>query len=298
MTKIREFITTLTTQLRAVCDNQHAAEFEAWLVMEHVSGKSKAQLLAAESVDLSRAQQQQLNDMLTQRIEHKKPLNYLLGWVPFCDLKIIVESPILIPRPETEELVTWLLEQLQPVRDQGLRILDLCTGSGCIALALAKHLPKAQIVGIDINPQAVALANKNKEHNRIHNAEFIESDLYQKLDPNKPFDLIVSNPPYISHAEYQQLSSQIKQWEDRNALVADNEGLLFYERIARAARSYLKHNSTVVKHRIPCIVVELGTSPKAVQKIFADNGFGTVSVHRDLQGVERWVGVYLTVKTD
>ena len=95
--------------------------------------------------------------------------------------EIFVEPPILIPRPETEQLTSWLIEKLKKVKNEKLNILDLCSGSGCISLALASALPNAFIVGADINPQAITLAQKNKKHNKIENATFIQSDLYSNI---------------------------------------------------------------------------------------------------------------------
>ena len=167
------YLKDLIAQLLPVCDSQTEAISQAWLLLEHVLAQTKAQLMMQPTLSLSPAQQVQLAVLVQERVIHRKPIQYLLGSVPFADLTIMVRPPTLIPRPETEEWVMWLVQKLDSVRDQPLRILDLCTGSGCIALALAKAFPRAQVLGVDIAPEAIALARENAEKNRLINVDFV-----------------------------------------------------------------------------------------------------------------------------
>jgi release factor glutamine methyltransferase len=290
---LQNIIHTLAAQLEPVCTNNTTAEQEVWWLLEKVTNKKKAFLLSHTELLLSAQQQDALASMIKQRVQDRKPLQYIIGSVPFCGLEITVEPPILIPRPETEEWVTWLIEQLAPMHNNALHILDLCTGSGCIALALAQSLPTATVTGIDINPQAIRLADKNKRLNNISNASFVQSDLFSGIDPKVSFDLIVSNPPYISTQEYTQLSPEVKQWEDHNALVAPQEGLAFYHAIAKHAKQYLAQQSPLTNTPCPRIVVELGTNAHSVQQIFSDANYKRTLVYNDLQGAFRWAGVWI-----
>jgi release factor glutamine methyltransferase len=205
----------------------------------------------------------------------------------------MVEPPILIPRPETEEWVTWLIGELQPVAQHKITILDLCTGSGCIALALAHALPLAHVVGIDKNPAACSLAQKNKCHNKLTNVHFIESDLFSALKQNASFDIIVSNPPYITASEYTQLQPEVVQWEDKHALIAEENGLFFYQRIAHDAKKILNPASVLNQEKLPRVVVEIGNESQKIMHIFEHMGYKNIQNHKDMQGAIRWISAYV-----
>jgi len=250
--------------------NIENAKQEALWLLEELTKKTETQLLLNQDLDLNKEQEEKLYSWLKQRGEEKKPLQYILGHLPFCNLDILVEQPILIPRPETEEWTLWLIEKLKKFdKDtQNLKILDMCSGSGCIALALGKNLPDAQIIGTDINPKAVELANKNKIHNKIKNVNFIKSDFYKNMQDlqKEKFDIIVSNPPYISEQDWQNLSKTIINWEDKTALVANDNGYLAFEEIIKNAKNYLKENKMLKKHKISQIILEIGKNQE--NKVF------------------------------
>ncbi len=283
------FINDLVAQLLSVCDSPAEATSQAWQLLEHVLGQRKAHILTQATVALSVSQAAALADLVLQRVIARKPLQYLLGSVPFCDLTIAVQAPTLIPRPETEEWVSWLVAQLHPVRHEGLRILDLCTGTGCIALALAQAFPQAQVLGVDIAPEAVALAQRNAADNRLSNVTFVCADLWAGVPAGQEYDLIVSNPPYISAAEYDQLQPEVALWEDVRALKAEQQGLALYAEIAKKLPGKIKKNSILAKHHLPVMVVELGTDPHAVLQLFADKGLSELALHNDMQQVYRWL---------
>ena len=257
---------------------------EAWWLLEKLTGKTKAELILEEEILLTDEQQNTLNRWVKERVEDKKPLQYILGSVPFCDLQILVEPPILIPRPETEELCAWLIDKISPVEDK-FSILDIGSGSGCISLALAQALPNARVTGIDIHENAIALSNKNKAHNKITNANFIESDLYENLC-NKKFDLIISNPPYISEKDFLTLSPEVSKWEDKSALVAEDDGFAIHKKILMGAPDFL-HSDGQHGGRV---VIECGKGQaEELKALFEKAGFKKVSVHKDLEGVDRWL---------
>lgn len=259
------------------------AEQEAWWIVEKITGLPKARLLFLNTHTLTENQKLTLEKMLKQRTDEKMPLQYILGSVPFCDLDILVKTPILIPRPETEEWVNWLINLFAPARQTSLKILDLCTGTGCIALALAHAFPKSSIIGIDINPEAITLANKNKTHNAISNVTFLISDLYASLIQGQGFHLIVANPPYITEKEYATLDASVTTWEDRQALVADHNGMALYQRIIQDAHTYLEPHHLMKTHNLPAIVLESGTAPETIQSLLLTKNFSNSHNFSDMQ---------------
>lgn len=289
MTTILDLIKKISSELQTCCTDKFYAEQEAWWLLEKVTTKGKSVLLTSGKIILSEQQQKQLKEFLNQRIINKKPIAYILGSVPFYNLEIKVKPPILIPRPETEEWVNWLIEELKKNNVTKFSALDLCCGSGCIGLALGKAFPKAQILGIDINPQAIELSNENKELNKIKNIEFLQSDLYKNLHINFKCDLIVSNPPYLAKHELQDLSPEVKNWEDHNALLADNQGMDFYHKILKDARHFLNQTN----NSCPCIVVEIGPAQKEIESVFKTYNFNNLKQYKDLQKKFRWCTCWL-----
>ena len=134
---VSSYVAALKQGLAGCCKHDQEAEQEAWWLLEAVSGQCQAALMQHEVLSLTSEQQKKLEQWLRERVVDHKPLQYLLGSVPFCGVKILVQPPVLIPRPETEEMVSWILETYAAVSREGLAVADLCTGSGCIALALA-----------------------------------------------------------------------------------------------------------------------------------------------------------------
>lgn len=233
------FLNTLTARLcpAYTTDRTHAEQIALWLCYA-VSGISETLIRIDGDARISAAHKEQIAALVDRLIDEDYPLQYLLGSVPFCGLDIMVEPPLLIPRPETEEWVLRLIDQIQSSGKTPRTILDLCTGTGCIALALARAFPQAHVVGIDINPQAVACAQKNSAHTKLNNAEFMVSDLYTTLQEAQ-FDLIVSNPPYIDENDWRTLAPRVRTFEDRRALVAGDQGYALIEKIIDQAPQHL-----------------------------------------------------------
>ena len=285
---ILDLVHEITTHLLTHIPNNRVAELEAWWMLEKLTNQEKALLIAHQELSLSPQQQETLNQWLHERITQKKPLQYILGSVPFCNLTIMVQPPFLIPRPETEEMVAWLIETIKKAHAKNVTILDLCTGTGCIGLALAAALPDAHIVGIDINDGAIKLAQQNKALNKLSNITFTQSDLYKALDADEKFDLIISNPPYLSETCYAHVSEEIRLWEDKNALVGNHEGMIFYEKIISQAPLYLKNN-TLLDKNVPQLVLEIGIDQDSIEELFSKTPFREVKIYNDMQGMKRWV---------
>jgi len=292
---IQEIIADSKKRLELVCGHTILAEQEAWWMLEQITGKRQSELLLDNHTVLNQAQQTQLDAWITQRVTEKKPLQYILGSVPFCDLTILVEPPILIPRPETEEWVSWLIKKLEKfeLKNKKLSILDVCTGTGCIALALAKAFPCAQVIGLDKNQQALDLAEKNKQYNKLTNVVFLLSDIYSACKPEQQFDLIVSNPPYLSQKEWEALDQSVRAWEDRDALVADDQGYALYDRMLSDSKMYLKSDSVLCEKNLPQVVFEIGIAQNSMQSWIKKFNFKKIEISHDLEGAPRWISVWI-----
>jgi len=262
----------------------------SWWILEALTGQKKEQLITRSTDDLSEEQLNRLDDWMKEILNRNKPLQYILGSVPFLDLEILVEPPTLIPRPETEELCADLITQLTQLNNQKIKILDIGTGSGCIALSLAKALPNAQVYATDIADAALELAQKNATHNNIKNISFIKSDVFQNIPTDLKFDLIVSNPPYIAPEEWKDLDPSVVEWEDRTALIAQNKGLAIIERIVKQAPQFLKENKELAQHNVPQLLIEIGyTQGSAVSRLLENAGFDAITIKKDLEGKDRIV---------
>ncbi len=260
----------------------------AWWLLEYITQKQELDLISQNDIRWSDEEQKKLDDALTKLIKQDMPLSYLLGSTPFCGLDIITKAPVLIPRPETEEWCANLIDQLHHIRNEPLWILDLCTGSGCIALALADALPKAKVYGTDISDAAFALANENKSHNHIANVQFLRSDCFDQIPKEFKFDLIVGNPPYIPESQWQTLENSVRNWEDKNALIAPDNGLALIKRIIDQAPLYIKPNELMKKSHIPQLVLEIDSSQgKAVADYLALRQYNEVTIKKDLENKDR-----------
>ena len=209
---------------------------EAELVLTHILNCDRLSLYLNKDSNLSKDKAQAVSSILKRRIIGE-PLQYIIGYTEFMGLKFRVDKRVLIPRPETEILVQSAIEVLMNVKNP--RILDIGTGSGCIAVALANNIIGSQITAVDISFEALEVAKDNAQLNKISRSqiEFIQSDLFLKLGNNK-FDLIISNPPYISTQELSELALEIS-FEPVLALEAGIDGLDFYRRIISQADRYL-----------------------------------------------------------
>lgn len=275
-------------QLRTIYDDPTLCRQYAWWILENITDHQKENLLANNLIHLSDKHQEQLNQWLNKLIKEKMPLQYLIGAVPFNDIEILVEPPILIPRPETEEWTVRLIKQLKQIASKGLTILDIGTGSGCIALALANALPHATVYATDISEASLALAQKNALHNGITNIIFIKSDVFEEIPKDLRFDFIVSNPPYIAPQEWDQLDESVTHWENKRALVANQEGLAIITTIITQACYFLKKNNELEKNNFPNVIIEIGyKQANAVTNCMEHAGFTNIRIEKDLEEKDR-----------
>lgn len=212
------------------------------------------------------------------RLKEFEPIQYILGETEFFGLTLKVDSSVLIPRPETEELVGWILEKNT---GKSPMILDIGTGSGCIPLALKSKLKEAQIKAVDISGSALDMARRNAEINNL-NVYFLQTDILKWQDYKwQEFDIIVSNPPYVRELEKEKMNSNVLEFEPDNALFVSNENpLVFYSAIAKFAHKYLADNGMLFFE----INEYLGAEMSEMLNL---NGFGDIELRKDINGKDR-----------
>jgi release factor glutamine methyltransferase len=242
------------------------------LLLAHLLQKKRLELYLGFERDLDEAILVQLREMVKRRAAGE-PLQYVTGEADFCGLKFAVDKRVLIPRPETELLV----EAVPAVN----RIVDVGTGSGCIAVALAKRLPAAEIYATDISADALAVAAANaKRHGVEKNIRFLQGDLLEALPSSIKVDAVVSNPPYIASGEIGTLPKEVRDFEPVQALVAGEDGLKVYRRLVPDGARVLSPGGG--------LFLELGAGQRpAVEQLCVAQGFTVAAVVKDLQGHER-----------
>ncbi len=255
---------------------------DAEVLLRHVIGIDRAQLYLRIDETIKAEAEQQYWELLRRRVR-REPLAYITGRKEFWSLDFSVTRDVLIPRPETELLVEAALEQTRQGLKSRAKIVDLGTGSGAIAVCLAKELPEAQISAVDISSAALQVARANAErHGVADRIRFLHGDLFAPLaGERESFDLIVANPPYVRSGDVAKLEPEIREWEPMAALDGGRDGLDIYRRIASQCRSYLAATGQVLLE----IADAMG---EAAAQIFANaGGFETAALLRDYAGKDR-----------
>ena len=250
---------------------------------------SRNTLKYSMSREIKEEDKDKIREMLVLRAKKRKPLQYILGEWEFYGLPFKVRENVLIPRSDTEILVEQCIQLMREIEEPN--ILDIGSGSGAISIAIANELKSSSVTGLDINEDAIKLANENKVLNKVENVNFMKSDLFEKLDEDFKYDLIVSNPPYISKNEYETLMPEVKNYEPQNALTDLGDGLYFYREISKFVGEYLKDTGY--------LAYEIGyNQAKDVTKILQDNNFDVLSVIKDYGGNDRVVIAKKAIKAD
>ena len=217
---------------------------------------------------------------ITKRAE-RVPLQQILGYQEFCGLRFTVNDQVLIPRQDTEVLVELVMRDYPRQKAEHARVLDLCTGSGCILLSLLELGHFERGLGIDLSDEALKVAVQNQKGLHIEHAAFQKSDLFEKVQ-EREWDVIVSNPPYIAESERPELMPEVAEHEPEMALFAPENGLAFYRRLAETSGNYLKRGGR--------IYLEIGcTQGEAVKQMLQEHGFSEVQVCPDYAGLDRVV---------
>lgn len=269
--KIKEIAETFRKQ------NLEYPEKQAQDIVCYVLKIEKTKLFI-ENPEITAGQVYLIDSFVNRRLK-REPLQYILGECEFYNIKIRVGQGVLIPRPETEIVVEEIIKRKKMIAEKGNKIVDLCTGSGCIALAVGKNIPEFQVFGVDISEKAVFYAKESKIMNNIKNVHFVVGNLFEPFR-EKTFASIVCNPPYVKTEEIERLQPEIKDYEPREALDGGVNGLKFYREIIRDAKNYL------LKEGLIFFEIGAGLS-EAVQKIASSNEFETVEILKDLTGFER-----------
>ncbi len=226
---------------------------------------------------LSQSQLTILRNWVKRRLQNE-PLQYITGSCDFYGRQFLINSKVLIPRPETERLFDIAIEKINGINSPS--ILDVGTGSGCIATTLGLEIPDSKVMGVDISLDALEVANENKAKLCSENVLFIEMDILNTL-PTKLFDLLISNPPYIPKNEMENLMKDVKDFEPVIALEDENNGFTFYKRFAEIGRTLVKPGAWFV------LEVGMGDHPSMVQSIFSNSGYLNVELIKDYNGDNR-----------
>ena len=263
------------------------AALDARLLLETVCGTDRNDLLVHGEQPVAPEAEQKYLNWIRQRAEHI-PLQQLTGEQGFMGLTFNVNEHVLIPRQDTEILVEEVLKELH----DGMRVLDMCTGSGCILLSLLHYSNDCEGLGVDLSAEALEVAGRNVlkvlTPEKAEHAHFLQSDLFEKVEGK--FEIIVSNPPYIASAEVEKLMPEVRDHEPRMALDGTEDGLYFYRRIIEEAGKYLVSSGM--------LFFEIGYDQgQAVSELMRTEGYCEVQVVQDYAGLDRVVfGTYVTVQ--
>lgn len=251
------------------------ATVDSWLLSEEILNVKKQNYYMNMGITVNEELAAKYKEAVNKRAEHI-PLQHIIGYQQFLDYKILVNENVLIPRPETELLVEKVTDF---IGNNEMKVLDMCTGSGCIAISVDKMCDKASVVGADISKDALKVAVKNNALNHA-NVEFTKSDMFSNIEGK--YDVIVSNPPYIPTKDVVELEQEVKEHDPLLALDGSDDGLKFYRIISKNAVEYLREKGM--------LFLEIGYDQgKTVPDLLKNNGFTNIKVFKDLSGLDRMV---------
>ena len=267
----------LTAKLASGYDARESGNIATELLL-HFCQLDKVKIALNESIRPDLTVKKSL-DHAVRRLLNQEPLQHILGLVEFYGFTLKTDSRALIPRPETEELVDWVLPENQT--RASLKVLDIGTGTGCIAIALAKFLPKAEVAALDLSEAALQLAGENAKLNHVR-VNYHQSNLLNEALPSQ-YDLIVSNPPYIPMADMAKMAANVLDFEPSLALfVEDEQPIVFYERITKLARHHLKPQGKLY------FEIHEDFGPQVIE-VLTNSGFQEIELKQDLQGKDRMI---------
>lgn len=258
--------------------NIEDAQSDAWILLEFVTGMTRSRFWVDGYDEMKPEEEEKFFSMIEKR-KKRIPVQHLTGVQEFMGLNFHVNENVLVPRQDTEILV----EQVEKILAPQMKVLDMCTGSGCIAISLKHRNPEIICTAVDISEEALKVAKSNKEELNTE-VELIHSDMFDKVSGR--FDVIVSNPPYIPTKVIETLEEEVRIHDPFNALDGKEDGLFFYRILAEKSIDFLNDNGYVY--------LEIGhDQSEAVEKLLKDRGFVDVSTQKDLSGLDRVVsGMY------
>lgn len=277
--KITQFRTHFINQVAPFFDEDEAASF-FYLLLEHHRNLKRVDLVMQPDLFFSETELEMLEGVISE-LKCQKPIQYILGSTSFFGMPFLVNEHTLIPRPETEELVEWVLKS-QTSEGVESSLLDIGTGSGCIAISLAKNCANAQVSAIDVSREALATAEKNASINEVQ-VQFICQDILKAESLDKKYDVIVSNPPYIRMLEKQEIKPNVLEFEPHLALfVANEDPLLFYRKIAQLAQKQLNNNGYLF------FEINQYLAQETIQ-LLEDLNFKSIELRKDIYGNDRMI---------
>ena len=278
--KIKEILLKGITSLKEY--NIEEANLKAKIVLSDLLGKNKEYLMIHDEDEIEEG----LSNLFFERIERLKkhePIQYIINKQEFMGFEFYVDKNVLIPQPDTENLVEeviYISEQIREKEKNVLRILDMCTGSGAIAISISKLIKETRVFASDISSDAIKIAEENASRNNA-NVVFFESNLFRKISELYKFDIIVSNPPYIEKETIKTLPEEVQK-EPRLALDGGIDGLDFYRKIIEEAKKYLNKDGY--------LLFEIGYNQReSVEKLLKANGYKNIYSRKDLSGNDRIV---------
>ena len=275
---VKQLINNFNKQLQPFYHKEEIRNF-VWIIMEHLLNFSRTDIVLKADYFLSENEQNYCEDAL-QRLKLHVPIQHIIGYTEFYGLQFKVNGDVLIPRPETEELVQWIIGESELANPS---ILDIGTGSGCIPVTLKKHISQASVSAWDISPKAIAVAKSNAEINNVEVNFELQDVLESSIELKSKFDIIVSNPPYIRELEKELMQDNVLKYEPHVALfVEDSDPLLFYRAIIKLAVGVLHLNGTLYFE----INEALG---KETCDLMRQGGFKKVELRKDIFGRDRMV---------
>ena len=270
---VKDFVKENTNKLDAAGISD--ASVDIWLLLEHYADIKKSDCLTNPDMVISVVDAEEIEEAVEKRINHI-PLQHIIGETEFMGLTFKVNEDVLVPRFDTEIVVD---EVVKYVGDEYLKVLDMCTGSGCIAITISDMCDNVTVVASDISKDAIEVAKENNQLNQT-DVTFVESDLFENVEGM--FDVIVSNPPYIKTDEIENLQEEVKLHDPKLALDGGESGLDFYRKIVEQSKDHLKTNGM--------IFFEIGfDQAEEVSNILKANGYHDIVVKKDLSGLDRVV---------
>lgn len=275
MNNLRRILSEAITILET--NNIENPQIDAWLLCEHVFGVTKAEYYTNPNKTVSIEKRNEYIELVKKRSTHI-PLQHVIGTQEFMGYSFRVNEHVLIPRPETELLVEKAIKLIQ--LQNKTKVLDMCTGSGCIIISILKNTNLTKAVGVDISPEALDMSKQNAKDNQCENIDFLQSNLFEKVSGY--FDVIISNPPYIPTKDVEELQDEVRLHDPKLALDGKEDGLFFYREITKNAKQYLTHDGY--------LLFEIGyNQAEDVRKIMSTEGFDSIEVSQDYGGFDRIV---------
>jgi release factor glutamine methyltransferase len=276
--KIKDYKNCFVIALMSIYDEGEVDSF-FYLILENKFNLKRSDLALQPDLTFNEIDIQIFNSIF-EKLKLENPIQYILGTTSFYGLNFIVNEYVLIPRPETEELVEWILNEFKNAKIDNPKILDIGTGSGCIAISLKKNLENSKVFANDISEKALATAKINAKNNNVE-IEFFQQDILNSKYLPQKFDIIVSNPPYVRNLEKHEIQKNVLDNEPHLALfVDDDDALIFYKKIAILARDFLEPNGNLYFE----INQYLG---KETKNLLENLGFKNVELRKDIYGNDR-----------